>query len=322
MKTSRAACLVAIAGLALAPAQSAADNERVGTSVFQFLRIGVGARAMGMGGAFTAVSDDANGIYWNPAGIAMVPIREVATSYLSYFSDVHAGGVALAEPVGPRATLGLAAQFLRVGDIPTTTVDNQTGQGLDPFSMNDLAISAGFGGRVRGGLYAGVAGSYLYEGITAFDGYASTAVTATLGALYRSGFRHTSVGAVVRHLGGQVSIYQFAEEDLPITFAAGVATRAFWERLLVAVDVEKPSDDDAGVNAGAECQVVRDFFVRAGYRSLDARVGDEAASNGDIAGLTFGIGVSGNRRYRVDYAYSSFADLGDAHRVSLALVLR
>lgn len=40
-----------------------------GTNPAAFLDIGVGARAIGMGGAFTAVSDDATSTYWNPAGL-------------------------------------------------------------------------------------------------------------------------------------------------------------------------------------------------------------------------------------------------------------
>ena len=43
--------------------------SKVGTTAAQFLKIGVGARAIGMGGAFVAVADDATAIYWNPAGI-------------------------------------------------------------------------------------------------------------------------------------------------------------------------------------------------------------------------------------------------------------
>lgn len=36
------------------------------------LGMGVGARAMGMGGAFTAVADDASAVFWNPAGLAQL----------------------------------------------------------------------------------------------------------------------------------------------------------------------------------------------------------------------------------------------------------
>ena len=43
-------------------------NTKVGTTVAQFLKIPVGARAQGMGSAFVAVANDATAIYWNPAG--------------------------------------------------------------------------------------------------------------------------------------------------------------------------------------------------------------------------------------------------------------
>lgn len=38
-----------------------------------FLDIGYGARPMGMGGAFTALANDANAALWNPAGLATLP---------------------------------------------------------------------------------------------------------------------------------------------------------------------------------------------------------------------------------------------------------
>ena len=34
-----------------------------------FLRFGVGGRALGMGRSFVSIADDASGVYWNPAGI-------------------------------------------------------------------------------------------------------------------------------------------------------------------------------------------------------------------------------------------------------------
>ena len=39
--------------------------EKVGTFDGQFLKIGVGARAAAMGGAFVGVADDATALFWN-----------------------------------------------------------------------------------------------------------------------------------------------------------------------------------------------------------------------------------------------------------------
>ncbi len=50
--------------------------SKSGTTAAQFLKIGVGARAIGMGGAFAATADDITAMYWNPAGLARVYGRE------------------------------------------------------------------------------------------------------------------------------------------------------------------------------------------------------------------------------------------------------
>ena len=49
--------------------------------------LGVGARAMGMAGAFTAVADDPSATYWNPAGIAQINRPEFSIMYGSYIDD-------------------------------------------------------------------------------------------------------------------------------------------------------------------------------------------------------------------------------------------
>jgi hypothetical protein len=68
--------VIAVLGLAglLVPALAGAAEifEKVGTFDGQFLKIGVGARAAGMGGAFVGVADDATSLFWNAAGIARI----------------------------------------------------------------------------------------------------------------------------------------------------------------------------------------------------------------------------------------------------------
>jgi hypothetical protein len=41
---------------------------------------GIGPRAMGMGGAFTAIADDTSAVYWNPAGLAQISSYEISIS--------------------------------------------------------------------------------------------------------------------------------------------------------------------------------------------------------------------------------------------------
>ncbi|MBN2416974.1 hypothetical protein JXO52_14110 [bacterium] len=59
------------------------DNGQAGG----FLRYGVGGRALGMGRAFTAVADDASGVYWNPAGILGADRIDITSMYANLFYD-------------------------------------------------------------------------------------------------------------------------------------------------------------------------------------------------------------------------------------------
>src|SRR5215468_8588160 len=61
---------IAVLGSIAGPVWAADVFEKVGTFDGQFLKIGIGARAAGMGGAFVAVADDPSAVFWNPAGLA------------------------------------------------------------------------------------------------------------------------------------------------------------------------------------------------------------------------------------------------------------
>src|SRR3972149_5404206 len=54
----------------------------------EFLKAQLGARAIGMGGAFVAVADDATAPYWNPAGMVYLPYREVLPQHSEKFGSL------------------------------------------------------------------------------------------------------------------------------------------------------------------------------------------------------------------------------------------
>ncbi|MBM3286329.1 MAG: PorV/PorQ family protein [Candidatus Eisenbacteria bacterium] len=113
----------AIVPLGLACLAAPAGGEKYAA---EFLRIGVGARALGMGGAFTAVADDASAAYWNPAGLGRMGESEILFMHAEQFGSLathdffgyvqplwHAGG-------SPRSSVGIAAVRFGVDDIPIT----------------------------------------------------------------------------------------------------------------------------------------------------------------------------------------------------------
>jgi hypothetical protein len=94
----------------------------------EFLSLGVGARPMGMGGAYVAVSQDASAMYWNPAGLAGISSRQLLVMHAESFGGLviqdYAG---LTWPLNPSGSaIGLGLFRLAVDDIPYTEWDPQT----------------------------------------------------------------------------------------------------------------------------------------------------------------------------------------------------
>ncbi|TBR16834.1 PorV/PorQ family protein [bacterium] len=289
--------------LALLVALPSMSWAGAGTTPLEFLSLDSDARAVALGGAYSALANDANALRYNPGGLAFIPRNEAVFMHNQYFEGVSQEYAAFAL----RRGLGAQITYLTFGDIPKTTIANKTGAGLGSYGISDMAVSGGWGRQVlRPGLGAGVALKYVRETIEtvsadglAFDG----------GLLYDApelpGLR---LAGVLRNFGPPIR-YQREAQNLPLEVRLGgaytFAPRG--QETTFALDVAKPRGNDPEVSVGLESVLAGRLPLRLGY---DMR-------NDAGLGLTAGFGWLA-RDFRVDYAFVSFGELGSAHRISAA----
>jgi hypothetical protein len=130
---------LALALVLLAPAPAAATKYAA-----EFLKIPVGARAVGMGGAFSAIADDATSPFWNPAGMVYLPYKEAFVQHAEQFGSLvnhNFGSVVwpVANGEQRRSALGATLTWVGVNDIPITPRPGglQPGDWLDFGTDND-----------------------------------------------------------------------------------------------------------------------------------------------------------------------------------------
>jgi hypothetical protein len=89
----------------------------------EFLSIGVGARSLGMGGAFITAADDATSGYWNPAGLTGIQSKfQAALMHSEYFAGIAKYDYgSLATRIDPKSVLAVSVIRFGVDDIPDTS---------------------------------------------------------------------------------------------------------------------------------------------------------------------------------------------------------
>jgi hypothetical protein len=93
----------------------------VGKYAGEFMSIGIGARALGMGGAFTALANDVTAGYWNPAGLSKINYPQLSLMHTEQFGSlINYDYAAVGFPFGKNSSLGISIIRLGVDGIPDT----------------------------------------------------------------------------------------------------------------------------------------------------------------------------------------------------------
>ncbi len=315
----------------------AQDISKSGITAAQFLKIGIGSRAIGMGGAFTATASDMSAIYWNPAGVATSNTNQVYFSHTDWVADVSNDFAAIASYIPGLGTIGA---FIIVsksidGEV-VRTISQPEGTG-ELFDAGGVSIGLTYAKSLTDHFSIGFNAKYIQESIWHMkaEGFAMD-----IGILYKIDvLNELRIAASVANFGTKMELegrdileiksvgegsqgnlinteIELGKYDLPLLFRVGVAadlikSRTF--RFTAAIDAIHPNDHTEYLNLGSEFAWNEILFARVGYKSLLELDSEQ--------GLTLGVGLD----YRlvnvvnvvIDYAYQDFGRLKNVHYLSL-----
>lgn len=334
-----------------------ASAQKVVSYGADFLSGGVGGRALGMGGAHVALSDDVNAGYWNAAGLSRLYYPEVAYMHAERFAGVVSfdyGSLAL--PINSRSTFGISFFRSGVNDIKNTldAWDPERNQPrpnpedhISSFSAADVAFFLSYARMIREDFAAGVSGKIIRRNIGDFAdawGYSFD-----VGVQYRT--RRFVVGANLQDAAGMRQSWSvnqaelrniqdvFGEElpqggveiVLPVArLGSGYMLGAGDHQVALGADVDLAFDGQ------------RAYALNTGSVSFHPRLGTEYSYKGVVAlraGLsnvivsdrygwnaTPSVGAGFHiKQLSVDYGFGDFAglaaDLGYSHRISARLTI-
>ncbi len=275
-----------------------------GTTALPFLKLDQGARPAAMGGAYTAAGDDAWTVFYNPAGAALVQRPEIALGHNEWLEGMRNESAVYTGPSGPDTTIFAGLNALFSGAMDRFDVSGtQTGS----FSSQEGALSLGAATAFGGGYYGGAAVKGLYQRATVGSAYA---VAGDAGLLKVDG--HWRFGLSAANFGTRLKLGSTAF-PLPLMLRAGIAW-TYLDMITIEADGVKAGESAAAPAVGAEGEIPTGpdgaFYVRAGYTGGRSRFAG--------SGVTAGLGLR-NGDLRVDYAFAPYGELGDAHRITIAV---
>ena len=300
---------------------------QAGYTSANFLKIGMGARASGMADSFSAVSDDATAIYWNPAGLYQAEGTQISLTHNIWLQGVNIDFIALSQNLGTGGAIGFGFTTLSLQSF-TSTLEDNSGDfgGYGPqVTAGDWALTGGYSNLlsrfVPDSLFqntlVGVSVNIIGQNEA---GPTGSAFSFNGGVIQQFPDKNISLALEVDNLGTQIQ-----ERDEPFNFTVAAAWYHYHnfnqdDKLTLAADLDVESDTGLQPSFGSEYRLPLDRsdvgFLRAGARTTDNEFG--------LSFITLGCGLEHDFSGFVadlDYAYVPYGTLGPTHRISLAVKL-
>jgi hypothetical protein len=299
--------------ISLAPL--AAQSEAAGTTGFDTLKLIYSARTTAMGGAVTGLSGNTAALNFNPAAILRAPHRSVTATVFNHFVGSAGGSVDYVYPRDTFVAYGASMRYWNSGSMDRTEISDsgeliETGES---FGAQSLVASVSMARFISLSLDLGASAKFIFDSI---DDANASALMFDLGLLHHTVNENVKVGLSLRNIGMQTSYFSESEykERLPVTYNAGLSLRLSPE-LISALDIGKAGGENIIVRLGMEYSLYPSLALRAGFKSNagDYHMGSFLGYSG---GGSLGLGWK-TGDFDLDYALSSYGDLGFINQISL-----
>ncbi|MDR1877124.1 MAG: type IX secretion system protein PorQ [Flavobacteriaceae bacterium] len=307
---------------------------QMGQEIYTFMNMTTSARQSALGGnANSSWDNDPNMAMFNPAMMNEKMHNQVGINYASYLADVKLGALSYVyNPKEGNHFLSLHGRYVDYGDFKAA---DEAGVVTGDFTATDAAVTLGYAYRISEFFTVGGNLSYVTSKI---ESYSSSAILADLGVVFHDVDYYTTVSAVVRNFGKQLTYYNDRREKLPIQANLGISHR--FERTPIELtltlhdlqkfDISYPTNKNGEevrfgrkimdhVSLGAEFFPESVFNLRAGYnfkRGNELSIEDQRS----FAGLTLGFGLKISY-FRLDYAWGRYNAAGNTHTFGLRIDL-
>ncbi len=293
---------------------SAQIHPNAGTTSATFLKLPVGARAASLSGYIGGASGP-SAIYWNPAGLADTRSSEFEFSHTGHFQEIKHDFVGYIHPL-KKGAVGFGLISLYAGGIEgrSGVLDSderyvnlyQVTMPEYRYSVSDIAPKVAYAGKMNSDISLGGNFKFIHQRIENNSGYT---FAADFGAIYKLN-EEIRLGAVLKNIGPGI---KFVEKFyiLPMELGAGLLYQN--KKFGVSLDAVQPIDNYLITSLGFEYSPIVHLSLRGGYRYrlYGWRLGNYAGVS-----CGFGINFYGTK---IDYALSSYGDLGLSHRFSVGV---
>ena len=306
--------------------------DKAGTSAAKFLSIGVGGRAVGMGGAFTAIAADASAMFWNPAGVARISGNEFYVEHSNWLADINHNYLAMVLSLGNSSSWGLNIVSLSMPEMNVTRYGEEyTGES---FRAGSYAIGATWAANLTDRFSIGFNGKYIREFISRS---AASGAALDVGTLFNTvlgptlGMSISNFGSKMQMNGADLLInvddvsnnskinadLSTEKFNLPLTLRFGISNShdIGAVQLLWAVDAVSPMDNSEYVNMGFELEFLDKIYLRGGGKSIFMSEREELFTLGG----GFKLELFSKQFIHIDYAYEVMQYLNDIHKFSISL---